>query len=47
MPGRAVLQDPEATVRTTGLIRRRFGLLGWLFTLRGADARIGITITVG
>ena len=45
--GRAVLQDAEATVRTTGLIRRRYGLLGWLLTWRGADDRIGLTITLG
>ena len=47
VPGRAVLQDAEATVRTTGLIRRRYGLLGWLLTFRGADDRIGLTITLG
>ena len=46
-PGRAALQDRVATARTTGLIRRRYGLLGWLFTMRGGDDHIGITITVG
>ena len=44
VPGTASLQDPAETARTTTLIRRRFGLLGWLFTLRGADDRIGLTI---
>ena len=44
VPGTAALQDPAETARTTTLIRRRFGLLGWLFTLRGADDRIGLTI---
>ncbi|MFM8352378.1 MAG: PPOX class F420-dependent oxidoreductase [Actinomycetales bacterium] len=46
VPGMAHLQDPAETERTTMLIRKRYGLLGWLFTRRGKDDRQGITITL-
>lgn len=44
--GTATLQDPQQTERTTELIRKRYGLLGWLLTRRGKDDRMGITITL-
>lgn len=44
--GRAVLQDPEQTVRTTELIRKRYGLMGRLFTRGSGEDRIGITLTL-
>lgn len=44
--GSATLQDEAETARTTSLIRRRYGLLGWLLTLRGGDDRQGIRITI-
>ncbi len=44
--GVAALQDPAETERITGLVRRRYGLLGWLLTRRGGDDRMGIRITV-
>lgn len=46
VPGKASLQDPQQTERTTSLIRKRYGLLGWLLTRRGKDDRMGITITL-
>ncbi len=46
VPGVAALQDPAETERITGLVRRRYGLLGWLLTRRGGDDRMGIRITV-
>ena len=44
--GTARLQDPQETERTTELIAKRYGVLGWLFTRRGAQDRQGITITL-
>ena len=44
--GQAVLQDPDETIRTTKLIAKKYGLLGWLLTRRGGDDRMGITVTV-
>lgn len=46
VPGLAALQDPAQTERTTALIRKRYGILGWLLTRRGGDDRMGIRITV-
>ncbi|CAB5019608.1 MAG: PPOX class F420-dependent oxidoreductase [Actinobacteria bacterium] len=45
--GLAVLQDPVETERITALIRKRYGLLGWMLTRRGSDDRTGIRISVG
>jgi hypothetical protein len=45
--GLAVLQDPVETERITALIRKRYGLLGWMLTWRGSDDRTGIRISVG
>jgi PPOX class probable F420-dependent enzyme len=43
---RAVVLDASETRRITRLIRRRYGLLGWLFS-RGSDAgRVGVSITL-
>lgn len=47
VPGTAVLQDVAGTARTTDLVRRRYGILGWLLTRRGGDDRQGIAISVG
>lgn len=47
IPGRARLQDPAETARTTDLVRRRYGILGWLLTRRGGHDRQGIAIAVG
>lgn len=44
--GTAVLQDAAGTARTTDLVRRRYGILGWLLTRRGGDDRQGLAITV-
>ena len=44
--GTARLQDPQETERTTELIAKRYGVLGWLFTRRGKEDRQGITITL-
>ena len=46
VPGMAELQDAAATARATGLIRRRYGLLGWLLTRRGGDDRQGLALRV-
>lgn len=41
----ATLQDQADTARTTDLIKRRYGLMGWLLTRRGKpEDRVGITI---
>lgn len=45
--GTAVLQDAEGTSRTTELVRRRYGFLGWLLTRRGDGDRQGLTIRPG
>lgn len=46
VPGTALLQDAEGTARTTDLVRRRYGVLGWLLTRRGGEDRQGIVIAV-
>lgn len=45
--GTAALVDASETERITSLVRRRYGLLGWLLTRRGGDDRQGLRITVG
>jgi PPOX class probable F420-dependent enzyme len=43
----AQLQDPAQTQRTSDVIKRRYGLLGWLFLRRSAGKeRVGITISL-
>lgn len=42
--GRAVIQDAAASDRTTALIRRKYGLLGWLFSRGDASERVGIEV---
>jgi PPOX class probable F420-dependent enzyme len=45
--GQAVVLDASETARVTRKIRRRYGLIGWLFS-RGSDSgRIGVSITLG
>jgi PPOX class probable F420-dependent enzyme len=44
VPGTVELQDAGGTARTTGLIRRRYGLLGWILTRRGGEDRQGLTL---
>ena len=46
VPGQASLQDALQTERTTELVRKRYGLLGWLLTRRGGDDRQGISVTL-
>lgn len=43
----ARLQSEQETERTTELVRRRYGILGWLLTRRGRpEDRVGIEITL-
>ncbi len=43
----ARLQSGPETERTTDLVRRRYGILGWLLTRRGRpEDRVGIEITL-
>lgn len=43
----ARLQSEQETERTTKLVRRRYGILGWLLTRRGRpEDRVGIEITL-
>lgn len=45
VPARATLQTAEHSARTADLIRRRYGLMGRLFMMRGRpENRVGITI---
>ena len=45
IPARATLQDPDQSMRTADLIRRRYGLIGRLLMMRGRpETRVGITI---
>jgi len=46
VPGQASLQDAHQTERTTELVRKRYGLLGWLLTRRGGDDRQGISVSL-
>jgi PPOX class probable F420-dependent enzyme len=46
VPARATLQSEAETERTTKLVRRRYGILGWLLTRRGRpEDRVGIEIS--
>lgn len=45
--GTAELQDAEGTARTTSLVRRRYGLLGWILTRRGGEDRQGLVLRLG
>lgn len=44
--GRAVVLDASETGRITRLIRRRYGLLGWLFSRGSAAGRVGVRVTL-
>lgn len=51
VPGRAVLLDAAQTQRYRGLVRRKYGLTGWLTVLgsrlrRGTEGSVGIRITL-
>lgn len=45
--GRAEVLDASETLRITGLIRRRYGLLGWLFSRGSDEGRVGLSVRVG
>ena len=45
--GRAVVLDASETKRVTRAIRRRYGLVGWLFSRGSDDDRVGLSITIG
>lgn len=45
IPARATLQDPDQSMRTADLIRRRYGPIGRLLMMHGRpETRVGITI---
>ena len=46
LAGRAVVLDASETRRVTRAIRRRYGLLGWLFSRGSDDGRVGLSITL-
>ena len=46
LAGRAVALDASETRRVTRAIRRRYGLLGWLFSRGSDDGRVGLSITL-
>ena len=46
LAGRAVVLDASETKRVTRAIRRRYGLLGWLFSRGSDDGRVGLSITL-
>ena len=46
LAGRAVVLDASETRRVTRSIRRRYGLLGWLFSRGSDDGRVGLSITL-
>lgn len=46
VPGRATVLDAAGSERTTRLVRRRYGLLGWLFSRGDPSGRVGLAITL-
>lgn len=46
IPGRATVLDREASRRITALVRKRYGVLGWLFSRGDEAGRVGVSITL-
>ena len=43
----ALIQSADQAARTAELVRRRYGLMGWILTRRRTATRVGIEIRLG